>query len=91
MKNKSITLNFILSPVNITAILTKKVLTKNIDPVDIFLFSGLNTLIVSTYIYLIFLHLYDKKLGIFIVSCYFLITCLMGIVLGSVDQIFNNK
>jgi len=89
MDAKRITVNFIFSPTNIGGILSSKVQTKGIDPVPIFLYSILNTVIISGLIFLLISYFSEKNLALLGIAGYLVITFLLGIIVGTVDQILD--
>lgn len=89
MDAKRITLNFILSPINISAVLTSKIETKDVDPIYILLYGIFNTLIVSGFIFLLLERFYDTNTAFLSIGLYLTITFLLGFILGYVDQIFE--
>lgn len=86
MDSERITLNFILSPTNISGLLTSKVETKGLDPVPILLYAFLNSVIMSVFIYLLINQFYDRKLALLCVGVYLIVTFLLGVIFGIVDQ-----
>lgn len=88
MNARYVTMNFLLAPTNLSAILTNKDDTKNNDPVEILLFNALNAFITTSFIYLLFHVFHDKYFGFVLAACYLLITIMIGLVVGTVDQAF---
>jgi len=84
-----ITMNFLLSPVNISGLLSKKIKTKGLDPIPILLYAILNTVIVTGFLFLLMNKFYDNKVALLCMGVYLLIGILLGLFLGIVDQIFD--
>jgi len=91
MDAKYVTFNFLLAPTNIAGVLTNKIGTKDHDPTYILLFNALNTLITTSFIYTLFHVFHDKYFGFVITGMYLLLTTLLGMVVGTVDQAFFLK
>ena len=89
MDARRITMNFLLSPVNISGILSNKIKMRSIDPVPILLYAFFNTFIISSFIFLLMNKYYDDKSSLLFVVAYILISVLLGLIIGVVDQIFN--
>ena len=79
-------MNFLLSPVNISGVLSKKVKTRGIDPIPILLYAIFNTSIVVGFLYLLIDKLYEKKVALLCIGVYLLISILLGLIFGIVDQ-----
>lgn len=88
MNFKNVTLNFLLAPVNLSAVLTNKIQTKKQDPIEILLFNFINSVITASFIYLLFHVFHDKYFGFVIAGMYLLLTTMIGLMVGTVDQAF---
>jgi hypothetical protein len=88
MDAKYVTYNFLMAPTNIAGVLSNKIATKDYDPTSILLFNALNSLITSSFIYAIFHVFHDKYFGFVITGMYLLLTTLIGLMVGTVDQAF---
>ena len=88
MNSRYVTLNFIFAPTNISGVLSNKIATKDQDPTRILLFNVLNTLIMVTFIYSTFHVFHDKYFGFVLSGTYLLLTTLLGLMVGTVDQAF---
>src|SRR3989344_273620 len=66
MDARRITMNFLLSPVNISGILSNKIKMRSIDPVPILLYAFFNTFIISSFIFLLMNKYYDDKSSFFV-------------------------
>ena len=86
--SRYITYNFLLAPTNITGILTNKIDTKDNDPLELLLYNSINALITLSFIYLVFATFHDKYFGFVLTGVYASVTCLIGLVVGTVDQAF---
>ena len=87
MNNKQITTNFLLAPTNIGGVITNKIDTTNIDPVELFLYNAFNAMFVTATIYLLFERFYGANVGFTSAGIYLLMTFLLGIIVGPVDTI----
>ena len=87
MNNKQITFNFLLAPANISGALTNKIDSNVIDPIEYFLYNIFNSLFVMTFIYILFERFYDASTGFLSLGVYLIMTFLLGIIVGTVNQI----
>ena len=88
MDARYVTLNFLLAPANLTGVLTNKVALKDSDPISILVYTSINALVTSGFIYLLFHVFHDKYFGFVVTGGYLLLTSLLGLVIGTVDQAF---
>lgn len=88
MNTKKVTFNFLLAPANLAGYLTYKENSKDEDPIEILLFNLLNTLITTSFIYLLFHVFHDKYFGFALSGVYLLLTVMIGLVVGTVNQAF---
>lgn len=88
MDSRYVTMNFLLAPTNLTGVLTNKIDTKNHDPMEILLFNSLNSLIMISFVYMLFHVFHDKYFGFVVTGMYIIITMFIGLMVGTVDQAF---
>lgn len=89
MDAQRITLNFVLSPTNITGVLSGKIQTKGVDPIPVILYAFFNTLVISVLMFLSIERFYDRNVALMCIGVYLIITILLGLILGIVDQVFD--
>ena len=88
MDTKYVTMNFLLAPANLSGVLTNKIQTKTHDPIEILLYNVLNSAIMTSFIYLIFHVFHSKYFGFMLAGSYLMVTMMIGLVVGTVDQAF---
>jgi uncharacterized ion transporter superfamily protein YfcC len=81
-------MNFLLAPANLSGVLTHKIQTKTHDPIEILLYNLLNSVVTTSFIYLIFHVFHSKYFGFMLAGSYLMVTTMIGLVVGTVDQAF---
>ena len=81
-------MNFLMAPTNLFGVMTNKIQTKTHDPIEILLYNALNSVITTSFIYLIFHVFHSKYVGFVIAGTYLMITMMIGLAVGTVDQAF---
>jgi len=89
MDAQRITYNFVFAPANFSSILSSKVKTKGLDPIPILLYTFINISVMTGFLFLFMKQFYDDKFAMFSVGAYVLLTSFMGVMIGTVDQIFG--